>query len=68
MGGVQRGPQIGVGGVAFRELEILADGAVEEERLLRDIGEVLAQRGLRERGNVDAVDGDLPGSGFVKAG
>ena len=57
----KRLPHLRIGGVAFGELQIFADRAVEEERLLRDVGELVAQGRFRKRGDVDAVDGDLSG-------
>ena len=66
VGGGEGGPEFGVGGVAFGEQEVFADGAVEEEWFLGDVGEAVAQRGLGEGADGDAIDGDGAGGGFVK--
>ena len=55
--------------VAFgaREEDVLADGAVEEERLLQHDAELLAIAREPDGGQIEAIDQDLPTSRGVEA-
>ncbi len=59
--------QLLFGGVGAAEEDVLADGAVEEEGLLKDYAELLAVAAEADGGEVDAVDEDLAASGGVEA-
>lgn len=48
VGGGEGGPELVVGGVAFGEEEVFADGSVEEEGFLSDVCHVLAEGGFGE--------------------
>ena len=52
--------------IRAHEQQVLADGPVEQERLLEDDPDMLPQRGLRERADVRAADGDRPRPRVVK--
>ena len=60
------GDDLGVAGAEFAERDIFADGAAEQMDDLPDIGDLLAQRAARHRGNILAVDQDLAGVDVVE--
>ena len=58
-----RRPHLRVGGVGLAQPDVVGDGAVEDQGLLRHRGDVAAQIALRQVAQVDPVEGDRPRSG-----
>ena len=63
---MDRLPDLVVGGVRLRELDVVADVPGEEERLLRNDAQLPAQRFDRDVAQVVAVDGDAALGGVVE--
>ena len=59
--------QVAVGDGFVAEADVLGQRAGEEERVLQDDGEVLAERGQVVLAQVDAVQQDLAGGHLVEA-
>ena len=59
--------QVGVGDLLVAEADVSGDGSAEQERVLEDDGEVLAQREQIVLAQVDAVEQDLAGGHVVEA-
>ena len=51
----------------FAEFDVLADGPAEQEYVLSDIRNMLAERSARRLGNVLFVDNDLAEFGVIEA-
>ena len=54
------GDDLGLAGAEPAERDVLADGAAEQVHDLADIGDLLAQRAARHRGDILAVDQNAP--------
>ena len=67
VGGRGGGGDVLVGGVGAAPADVVGDGAVEDECLLEDGGDVAPQVGECEVAQVDVVEGDRPGVGVVGA-
>jgi len=65
---VERGAQPRRRRAGGGEGDVVADGAVEEEPVLRDVGDPLPQVGARDAGQRDTADEDTPLVGVDEAG
>ena len=66
-GGARGFRHLGVGGAGTAHADVGGDRVVEQQRVLADIGDGVAQAGERDFADIGAVEADGAGGGVVKA-